>query len=391
MSTEDGDHLSLIRTPVSASDFRKLKLIGKGDVGKVFLVEWVGHDRYFALKRLSKADMVARNKVRRVKEEREILASARHPFILTLYFAFHDEDHLYYITELCAGNLYEINRMIGPLSDTVVKQYAAQVLSALEYLHLLGVAYRDLKPENILIGLDGHIRLSDFDLSRKSQSVCSAPFQTTSTPFRSMLRIFGNSNPTPRHFSVSTHSLLSATSLCGTPEYLAPEVIAGPYHSATVDWWALGVLIYELLSGHTPFHGNTQEAIFNAVKSGHIRFPDHIPLSSEAKSLIKKLLVLDPEKRLGSKHGASEIKLHKFFKNIDFQLLRAVDPPIDPRTVFRGFYDYLAELEDVPKKVPNVVPNSNSNKEELNDSCTFSEFSYTSIDILKEIQRKQSR
>ncbi|KAL0221223.1 hypothetical protein RCL1_001077 [Eukaryota sp. TZLM3-RCL] len=388
------DHVAFVRTAVSAGDFRRLRLIGAGDVGKIFLVEWIGHNRYFAMKRLSKADMLARNKVRRVKEEREILASARHPFILTLFFAFHDDEHLYYITELCAGNLYEVNAKIGPLKEAVVKQYAAEVLSALEYLHLLGIAYRDLKPENILIGLDGHVRLADFDLSKKVSSVTTAPVQTTRTPFQNMLRMF-SSDSTSQHVSIATKPMLSTTSLCGTPEYLSPEVIAGPSHSAVVDFWALGVLIFELLYGHTPFHGATQEAIFNAIKSGVVRFPDTSSVSSEAKSLIKKLLVVDPTKRLGAVHGAGDVKNHKWFRDIDFQMLRAREPLVNPKSIFRGFFDYMAALEESiqeSQQIPVTQNQAAENSPSLSPSHhpDFENFGYASKEAIQmslEIQK----
>ncbi|KAL0231241.1 hypothetical protein GEMRC1_010646 [Eukaryota sp. GEM-RC1] len=295
VNESESDHLSIIKHEVSVDDFRILRRLGSGDVGIVFLVEWTGHSRYFAMKRLSKQDMIKRNKVRRVKEEREILASARHPFILTLYFAFHDDEHLYYITELCAGNIYEVNRLIGPP----------------EGQHCSALCCRS---QNILIGFDGHIRLADFDLSKKAESVSTSAIVPTTTPFRSMLRIFG-SQPLSQPITISSKPMMSTTSLCGTPEYLAPEVISGPFHSASVDWWALGVLLFELSAGYPPFRGQTQEVVFNAIKNGSFRFPD-ISLSSDLKSLIRKLLVTDPEKRLGAEHGASEVKSHRYFKKL---------------------------------------------------------------------------
>lgn len=258
----------------------------------------------------------------------------------------------------------------------ICRFYASEVLLALEYLHMMGVVYRDLKPENVLVREDGHIMLSDFDLSLRCcvsptlvQSkeepscqissyciqppscidpscklpVCVEPSCLQFQPSCFRPHLFNSKKAKPKSVKQSsTHSdsypMLIAEptsarsmSFVGTHEYLAPEIIRGDGHGSAVDWWTFGIFLYELLHGKTPFKGNgNRETLFNVV--GHpLKFPEGSNISFAAKDLIRGLLVKDPQKRLGYKRGASEIKQHPFFESVNWALIRSNQPPQIPK------------------------------------------------------------
>lgn len=310
---------------VGPASFEKIKLIGQGDVGKVYLVrDRRTHEKY-ALKVLSKKEMVKRKKIQRALAEQEILATANHPFIVTLYHSFQSEDYLYLCMEYCGGG--EFFRALQSregrcLPEADARFYAAEVTAALEYLHLMGYIYRDLKPENILLHESGHIMLSDFDLSKQSknsgQPTMAGVKGSASRPAIDTKACMGD---------FRTHSFV------GTEDYIAPEVIKSNGHTSAVDWWTLGILLYEMLYGITPFKGADRKTTFKNILVNEVVFMDsggfqHI--SSACRSIIRKLLTKDEKKRLGSRAGASDIKQHPFFKNTQWALLRNQNPPIVP-------------------------------------------------------------
>ncbi|KAJ3381009.1 serine/threonine protein kinase, AGC [Lobulomyces angularis] len=300
---------------VGPKNYEKVKLIGKGDVGKVYLVKRKENGKLFAMKVLSKNEMIKRNKIKRVLAEQEILTASNHPFIATLYHTFQSEEHLFFIMEYCCGGEFFRALQFLPgkaLPESGAKFYAAEVICALEYLHLQGFIYRDLKPENILLHVTGHIMLTDFDLSK--------PSKVTGNP--TVMKNTGG------FFSSSTSSIdtksctadLRTNSFVGTEEYISPEVIRGQGHTSAVDWWTLGILIFEMLFGTTPFKGRNRNATFHNVLHNDIIFPiEPQEISSSCKNLIRKLLHKDEEKRIGSRAGASDVKHHAYFKgNINF-------------------------------------------------------------------------
>lgn len=236
--------------------------------------------------------------------------------------------------------------------------YAAEVLLALEYLHAMGFVYRDLKPENILLHASGHIRLTDFDLSKASVTPVNAHV------VQSMM-----GSPT----MVAEPSLVT-NSFVGTEEYLAPEVIVGKGYGASVDWWTFGILMYEMLYGVTPFRGKSQPDTFQKIEKSVLKFPDHprAPVSKECKSLIKKLLTHDPKKRLGYEQGAAEIKAHPFFKDTNLQLILNSKPPIIPAlngpNDFRYFSTRLVDDDKDDDDLEFVNP------DELADDHPFKSF-----------------
>ncbi|KAI3623501.1 NRC2 [Malassezia furfur] len=315
-----------VHTAVSAQSFQHIKLLGKGDVGRVYLVQEKETARLYAMKVLSKAEMVKRNKVKRVLAEQAILVSSNHPFIVPLYHTFQSRDYLYLCMEYCVGGEFFRTLQSRPgrcLAEEDAKFYAAEVVAALEYLHLMGFIYRDLKPENILLHHSGHLMLSDFDLSAKSVQqggAAAAVFQA-------------NPRAVPLVDTRSCIADLRTNSFVGTEEYIAPEVIKGCGHTSAVDWWTLGILIYEMIFATTPFKGNTRNATFANVLRKEVTFREGTPISSHGKALIRKLLVKDEHKRLGSQLGAGEVKQHRWFANLSWGLLRNMTPPILPTEV----------------------------------------------------------
>ena len=308
---------------VGPQSFEKLKLLGKGDVGKVYLVREKETMKLYAMKILNKKEMIERKKIKRVLAEQEILSTANHPFIVPLYHSFQSDDHLYLCMEFCMGGEFFKalqTRKMKCINENDAKFYACEVIAALEYLHLMGFIYRDLKPENILLHQSGHIMLSDFDLSKQSLNTANPEFISTNKSLTNLPQL--DTNACINGFRTN--------SFVGTEEYIAPEVIWGKGHTSSVDWWTLGIFIYEMLFGITPFKGSTRNQTFSNILKIDITFPDYNQISNNCKNLIKKLLIKDENKRLGSHSGASEIKAQPFFKNIQWALLRNQKPPMIP-------------------------------------------------------------
>lgn len=332
---------------VGPKSFEKVRLLGQGDVGKVFLVKQKNTNRLYALKVFSKAEMMKRKKIKRVLVEQEILATSNHPFIVTLYHSFQSEDYLYLCMEYCMGGEFFRalqTRKSKCICEDDARFYASEVIAALEYLHLLGFIYRDLKPENILLHISGHIMLSDFDLSIQTQDA-----QNTKNKSPMMT---SNHNQTTMIDTKVFSDGFRTNSFVGTEEYIAPEVIRGNGHTAAVDWWTLGILIYEMLFGMTPFKGsNTNETFCNILKNDII-FPNNNDISRNCKDLIKKLLYKNESKRLGCKMGAADIKRHPFFKKVQWSFLRNQEPPLIPKLTENGF-DFAASSSSKNKKGTN--------------------------------------
>lgn len=220
---------------------------------------------------LSKKEMVKRNKIKRALAEQEILATSNHPFIVTLYHSFQSDEHLYLCMEYCSGGEFFRALQTRPnkcVDEDAARFYAAEVTAALEYLHLMGFIYRDLKPENILLHQSGHIMLSDFDLSKQSDAGGSPAM---------IVGRGGNNSNNHQGPVLDTKSSLAdfrTNSFVGTEEYIAPEVIKGCGHTSAVDWWTLGILIYEMLYGTTPFKGKNRNATFANILRDEVPFPD---------------------------------------------------------------------------------------------------------------------
>ncbi|KAK4272114.1 hypothetical protein QN277_020710 [Acacia crassicarpa] len=363
--------------------FSVLKTLGRGDIGKVHLAELTGTGTYFAMKIMDKEELARRKKLPRLQTEREILQSLDHPFLPTLYAHFETERFACLVMEFCPGGDLHALRQRQPrkyFSEDAARFYVAEVLLALEYLHMMGIIYRDLKPENVLVREDGHIMLSDFDLSLRCpvnptlvrspspyvdtrssryltpplcilptcvmQPDCIQPACFAFTPRKRSAK--SNKLKTRiemhrRHQQRVTHlpELIAeptnarSMSFVGTHEYLAPEIIKGEGHGSAVDWWTFGVFLYELLFGRTPFKGSATRATLLNVMSQPLSFPESPSVSFAARDLIRGLLVKEPLHRLAYRRGAAEIKQHPFFRNVDWALIRCSQPPEVPRNAIK--------------------------------------------------------
>nr|AHZ63888.1 phototropin [Anomodon rostratus] len=303
--------------------FKPIKPLGCGDTGSVHLVELRGTDQVYAMKAMDKMVMLDRNKVHRACAERQILDLMDHPFLPTLYASFQTATHVCLITDFCAGGELFLVLERQPLKhfrEDSARFYAAEVVLALEYLHCKGVVYRDLKPENILVTENGHVQLTDFDLS-----FMTSPRVQLIPPVKSKKKV--KKSKDIRRPVICIEPEIPSNSFVGTEEYIAPEIISGQGHSSAVDWWALGILLYEMLFGRTPFRGKNRQKTFADVLDKKLYFPSNIPVSLEAKLLIRDLLNRDPTTRLGSQRGAHEIKNHPFFKGFKWSLVRSMTPP----------------------------------------------------------------
>lgn len=266
--------------------------------GKVFLVKEVKTGEMFALKVLRKDNIIKRNQVEHTKTERSVLGYVNHPFIVSLNMAFQSKDKLYFVLDYCAGGeLFFHLGKLGKFPESRARFYAAEITLAISYVHSLDIIYRDLKPENVLLDARGHVRLTDFGLSKEGISSSSS----------------------------------GANSFCGTPEYLAPEILNRQGHGRAVDWWSLGALLYEMLTGLPPFYCQDREKLFEKIRKSDLLYPQS--LSRPAKSLLRGLLTRDPVQRLGSSpNDAEDIKRHDFFVEIDWEKLSKgeVSPPWKP-------------------------------------------------------------
>nr|AML76432.1 putative LOV domain-containing protein [Tetrastigma obtectum] len=306
---------------IGINHFKPIKPLGCGDTGSVHLVELKGSGELYAMKAMDKTVMLNRNKVHRACIEREIISMLDHPFLPTLYTSFQTPTHVCLITDFFPGG--ELFAMLDKqpmklLREESARFYAAEVVIGLEYLHCLGIIYRDLKPENVLLQKNGHIALADFDLSLmascKPQIIKHPPSKRKSS----------RNQPPPTFVA---EPVTQSNSFVGTEEYIAPEIITGAGHSSAIDWWALGVFMYEMLYGRTPFRGKNRQKTFANILHKDLTFPSSLPVSLAARQLIHALLNRDPASRLGSNTGANEIKEHLFFHGINWPLIRSMNPP----------------------------------------------------------------
>jgi len=291
---------SLKKSPSAAKvridDFELLRVLGRGSFGKVMQVRHKGTGQIYAMKVLRKSSIMERDQVDHTKAERRILEALRHPFLMTLRYAFQTQEKLYLVLDyLQGGELFYHLKTVRRFPESVAKIYIAEIALALGHLHSLGFIYRDLKPENILLDYSGHLCLTDFGLSKDIAE--------------------GE----------------KATTFCGTPEYLAPEIVANLGHDKAVDWWSLGILLYELTVGIPPFYDSNHHDMYIKIQRGVLRFPPF--LSEGCKSLIVGLLNRSPEHRLGSKDDVRDIMNHPYYEGFDWDKLyrKEIDIPWKPQ------------------------------------------------------------
>eukprot|EP01083_Nonionella_stella_P009830 28130_1 len=278
-------------------DFVLLKVLGKGSFGKVLLVRKKDDRKIFAMKCLKKQRVFQRHQVEHTKTERRVLGYLDHPFLVSLHYAFQTDHKLFLVLDYAAGGeLFFHLSKAGRFTEDRTRFYIAEIVLAVDYLHSKDIIYRDLKPENILLDSVGHVKITDFGLCKEN-----------------------------------VPDNVSAHSFCGTPEYLAPEILRKVGHGKAADWWTLGALIYEMLCGVPPFYSRSRDALFDKILRQKIRFPNYF--SKESIDIIKQLMQRNPKYRMGARNGAKEVQVHVFFKEMNWEQLfrREIEPPFKPR------------------------------------------------------------
>lgn len=307
MKQKEFDSFSIDQDVFGPALFNPVGRLGRGSFGEVYLVEKLPEGELFAMKILHKRKIMGQNLVRYARTERDVLSYFTHPFIVSIKYAFQTPEKLYMILEYCpGGDLGSVLKREKKLSEERAKLYLTEIILALEELHKKDIIFRDLKPDNVVLDSEGHAMLTDFGLSKEG---------------------------------VNNNS--SAKSFCGSVAYLAPEVLRRQGHGKSVDWYLVGVLLYEMLVGIPPYFSSNKDQMFKNIKSGPLRMPER--LTKDAKDLIIKLLNKNPSKRLGAgKKDADELKAHSFFTGVKWD-------------------DVLARKQEMPKPVLKEVKKSTMN------------------------------
>ncbi|KIY66897.1 hypothetical protein CYLTODRAFT_397962 [Cylindrobasidium torrendii FP15055 ss-10] len=338
---------------VGVDDFEMMRVLGKGCAGKVLLVRHKQNTELFAMKAITKRHVLAHQELQHTLTEQAVLkrmaAEGKDPFVVRLWWSFHDKEHLFLVLDFHpGGDLATQLARWGRLGRDRARFYAAEIVEGVEGLHHAGVIYRDLKPENILIGADGHIVLTDFGLSKEFQKPAgdAAPGTPTGPPWLKM----GSGGEMLSGWQ-SQPSGDMTTTFCGTAEYLAPEVIQGLTYSYEVDWWSFGTMLYEMLTGITPFWAANHPDMYVRVLQDELNFPDDRVMDQDTKSLLRGLLQRNPNLRLCE----PRIKKHPYFSMIDWshvfykRYIPPYIPPIDPSnaTDTQNFDDTFLDMEPV--------------------------------------------
>lgn len=335
-------------------DFELKKVLGKGGYGKVFQVrKTAGRDanKFFAMKVLKKASIVTNQKdTAHTRAERNILEAVKHPFIVELVYAFQTDGKLYLILEyLSGGELFMHLEREGIFLEDTTCFYLSEIILALGHLHKLGIIYRDLKPENILLDAQGHVKLTDFGL-------CKEHIQE----------------------GIVTHTF------CGTIEYMAPEILTRSGHGKAVDWWSLGALMYDMLTGMPPFTAETRKKTIETILKAKLNLPGY--LTAEARDLVRRLMKRQEPQRLGSgPEDAAAVQAHPFFKHVDWDdvLARRLEPPIKPLLISED------DVSQFDRRFTGQIPVDSPDETTLSESANliFQGFTYVAPSILEDMQR----
>jgi len=342
-ATQASSSVTALRAKYCLDDFDILCVLGQGAFGKVFQVRRKDDGKVFAMKVMRKDHIIERDHAEYIRTEKAIMTRVVHPYIVTLKGSFQTDHKLYLILDFVnGGHLFFQLRKQGTFSEDLCRLYAAELVLALAHLHSMDIVHRDLKPENVLLDNEGHIRVTDFGLAK---------------PIKTGQR---------------------SNSLIGTMEYMAPEILKASGHGKEVDWWSLGVLVFEMLTGLPPFQASANEALKKKVLTQKVKMPAFI--SKDARSLLTGLLTRDPDKRLGfGPSGAKEIMAHPFFKGVNWNALlaRQIPSPFTPQIAnslsVENFSQEFTSLP--PQDSPGTTPTDN--KPTLGKEDPFLGFSYT--------------
>jgi len=334
---------------VTMEDFELLKVLGRGAFGKVVLCREKTSRTMYAMKILKKSAVFQGKEMEHTLTENRVLQTIRHPFIVGLKYSFTTEDRLCFVTEYVSGGelfIHLRNERNKRFTEDRTRFYAAEIVCALGYLHKRGIIYRDLKLENLLLDKNGHIKMVDFGLCKDE--------------------IFGNK---------------VTNTFCGTPSYLPPEVICNMQYGKTVDWWGLGVVMYELLTGQLPFYHEEKKRMYRLIVTEKVLYPRIV--SPEAREFISKLLTKNPDRRLGSLTDAEEVMEQPFFAAIDWSDLKKkrLIPPFKPELTDEldtRYVDPEFEQDDI-----SLTPPSCGRSLRPGDTLCFSEFSYKNSSSIK--------
>ncbi|KAL2090342.1 hypothetical protein ACEWY4_015030 [Coilia grayii] len=324
-------------------DFKCVAVLGRGHFGKVLLAEYKSTGEMFAIKALKKGDIVARDEVDSLMCEKRIFEtvnSVRHPFLVNLFACFQTREHVCFVMEYAAGGDLMMHIHADVFSEPRAVFYAACVVLGLQFLHDHKIVYRDLKLDNLLLDTEGYVKIADFGLCKEGMG------------FRDRTSTF-----------------------CGTPEFLAPEVLTETSYTRAVDWWGLGVLIFEMLVGESPFPGDDEEEVFDSIVNDEVRYPRF--LSTEAISIMRRLLRRNPERRLGAgEKDAEEVKKHPFFRNVDWNglLAKKVRPPFVP--TIKGREDVSNFDDEFTSEAPILTPPREPRTLTTNEQEMFGDFDY---------------
>lgn len=359
----ESQHLRLRRTKIRLTDFRTVKVIGKGAFGEVRLVQKVDTGKVYAMKTLQKAEMLKRDQLAHIRAERDLLAESTSPWVVQLFYSFQDPHYLYLIMEfLPGGDLMTMLMKYDVFSEDVTRFYMAECILAIQAVHDLGYIHRDIKPDNILIDKNGHLKLSDFGLSTGLHKNTDANY------YKRLLEQDKQRDSTRNsvqvnaiHLTMSREQIATwkanrrklAYSTVGTPDYIAPEVFTLKGYGKECDWWSLGAIMFECLVGYAPFCSENPSDTYKKIIDWptYLYFPEEVHLSQEAEHLIRNMMTWAPQRL-----GVNDIKNHPFFYGADWDNLRYIAPPFVPAlsSITDTTYFPTDELTNLPDKLEAV-------------------------------------